>query len=498
MKKLFAAALVAMTLFALGTSALAIAPAQDAPEKNPPVFLSGLTVADAWMSGLTVQNWSGALTEQTYVEGRYIWFIAKISVSAYDETDGARLWTDGDEEAVLTITSKDNCLNFSSAAIANFAKISGMDVISKPIGHNSIGLIDARAESVVFTLGCQGLPDPPVVENGALVFPENLSTLKMDGIYPGGVYGAVEFRETRQKDYYLHFMAIANAATEGVCIATLNVNQADDQTFIRDPGAQEDEDAVYASENWWEWNMLTAESNAMLLPGDRSYIYYFDNTVNNTIYSMMKISGKAVANNLGREGPYNDSGSIYVIMNFEATRCYIGFAVSGGRLQGLVYWNNSYRGAGDPGAFRSALDNEKTWDAANYSPLLRNSNMTEIGSRISITRTSVRALFNYFGIAPTNPGLIDDVTFLAPRTGRAGSSRSARETTAEARYNVSSGDSEFDDLFASKTFASPPPTPAPSPTPAPTLTLTALPMNTGGTPSPTPSPAPSPTSSPTP
>ncbi len=490
MKRIFAAIIAVLTLCALGTGAFALVGASEATAKNPPVFIQELVVSDAWMSGLTQQNWMGALHQQTYVEGSYIWFIAKISVSAYEDTDGARLWTNGDEEAVLTVTSKDNCLNFSSASIAHFARIQGMDVASEQVRPNLDHLIEATASRAVFTFRCQALANPPVIENETLVFPQDLENLRMDGIVPADVFGIEAHSATKQKDYYLHFMAIANAATEGVCSATFRIDNPDALTFLRDQGAQEDENAAYPTENWWEWEYGDTSSDSMLLPGDRSIIYYVDNTLNDKIYAIMKINGKATpaSEALGWKGPYGNTGSIYVIMNQELTQCYIGFAVSGGRLQGTVHWDRNYRANGEPGAFGNALTNRKAWDAASYRPLTTNNNgnsLLEVDSDISINRREMRYIFNFHGIETINPGAIDDAAFLAPSTGLAGASRTARETTAEARYNVSSGDSEFDALFVNPTEGVMQPTPTPSPSAAPDFVLPGSPFGPANTPEPT-------------
>lgn len=469
-------------LFALGTGAFALVAARDSPDKNPPIFISELTVSDAWMSGLTKQNWQKALFEQTYVEGSYIWFIAKISVSACDDTDSGQLWTNGDEEAVLTVTSKDNCLDFTGAGLANFALIQGMDVLSEGVDPNNGGLVEARAERVTFKFGCLAMQYPPTTKSAldkTLNFTEDLANLKMDGIYPEHFFGKDANYATLQKDYYLHFMAIANAATEGVCTATLKVNDTDAHTFLRDPAGQLDENAVYVTENWWE--TVSESSNSQLNPGDRSYIYRFDNTVNGNVYSIMRINGVEAANSVGRDAPFDRTDSIYVVMNESATVCHFGFAVeSSGRIQGLVHWDNDKKDV-YPGAFTSAYTNAKTWDAGYYSHLITNaygSDITAIGEDITINATELRAIFSYFGIARTNPAYVDDATFLAPRTGRAGSSRAAKETTAEARYNVSSGNSDLDALFVTPNTGAAQPEQTPAPTAAPDpLKLEALPMN---------------------
>ncbi len=496
MRKIIAAVFAVMMLFAIGTGTLALVAERDSEPKNPPIFIRSLVVADAWMSGLTRQNWQGALVDQTYVEGTDIWFIAAISVSAYEDTDSGQLWFNGSEEAFLSVTSQNNCLDFSSASLATFAKIKGMDVLSEQLNPVSSRLVEARYDRAVFRFSCQTLPDDPIVEHEALVFPEDLANLKIDGIFPADILGPGVHHATMQKDYYLHFKAVANAATEGVCIATLKVDDTEARRFLRDPDAQHDEEAAYLSANWWSPHDENA--NALLNPGDRSFIYRIDNTVNNKVYSMMKLSGRAVENNSGHEAPFRNTSSIYVIMNEGATECYVGFAVAGTRLQGLVYWDINYRGYRLPGLFSrdggAGGDNRLTQDAANYSPLIENNSgndLTRIGRNIGIDAAELRAIFSYFGIARTNPGAVDDATFLAPGTGRAGASRTARETSAEARYNVSSGNQELDDLFVTENpYLEPPP--SPSPAPSPELTLPRLPLDIAKPPEPTASPSPSP------
>ncbi len=498
MKKLAAAIFAAIILLLSGTGSLALVASGDNTQSNPPVFISNLVVSDAWMSGLTKQNWQGALQEQTYVEGSKIWFIATISVSAYEDTDSGYLWSGGAEEAVLTVSGKENCLNFSSASLAHFAKIRGMDVLSEEVDVNEGYLVEARADRAAFTFSCQTLSDPPIVEDKTLIFQDDLAHLKMDGIFPADMLGKGVHQATKQKDYYLHFMAVANAATEGVCTSTLSVDDTDAMTFLRDPDTEAAND-VYTSENWYSPN--DAGSNAQLHPGNRSYIYRFTNTQNNKTYTVMKISGSEAANNNGWEGPFNNTRSIYVIMDIDSTRCYIGIAVSSsGQIQGLVYWNSSYRGTGMPGAFSGgggAKTNARTWDAANYSPLIENNNgndLTVLGRNIAINATDLRAIFRYFGIARTNPGAVSDETFLAPGIGRSGSSRSVRETTAEARYNVSSGNKELDDLFVTKQQHMAPAL-TPAPTTAPEFKLPG-PLFGAKTPEPTASPEPSASPSP--
>ncbi len=495
MRKFIAAIFAVIFLFTIGAGSFALVAAGDSPDRNPPVFISELYVADAWMSGLTMQNWKSALVDQVYVEGSHIWFIAKISVSAYEDTDSGSLWYDGSEEAILTITSKDNCLDFSSAGVAHFAEIKGMDVQSEMVGPDNGALVEARANKATFKFTCQTLPSSPTVQNQALVFPDDLANLKMDGIFPHDLLYVGSNYATRQKDYYLHFMAIANKATEGVCTATLKVDDAEAMRFLRDPAGQRDRNAAYTSENWWAPN--DAVSAAQLNPGDRSYIYRLSNSVNNKAYSIMKISGQPAASVAGFDGPFNNTTGIYVIMNSDATQCYFGIAVSGTRIQGLVYWDVNQRARGVPGAFSTgggAETNELTWDASYYSPLVENLSgidLTVLGRNILINATELRALFSFFGIARTNPAAIDDVTFLGRGRGRGGSSGAARESSAEARYNVSSDNPVLDDLFVTDRFQQEV-MPWPSPTAAPTLTLPGSPIDIGKTPEPSAEPSPSP------
>ncbi len=91
-------------MLAMGATAFALVADTPSTAKNPPVFISGMTVSDAWMSGLTMQNWQGSLTQQAYAEGNFIWFIARISVSAPGDTEGDHMWTGNSEDnATLTI-----------------------------------------------------------------------------------------------------------------------------------------------------------------------------------------------------------------------------------------------------------------------------------------------------------------------------------------------------------------------------------------------------------
>ncbi len=134
MKKLIAVTIVAIMMFALGATAFALVAETASSAANPPVWISGMTVSDAWMSGLTMQNWNGSLTQQAYAEGNYIWFIARISVSAPGDTDAEHLWTgSGEDHATLTIQGKDNCLNLTSANMATLARIDGMNVTARQI-----------------------------------------------------------------------------------------------------------------------------------------------------------------------------------------------------------------------------------------------------------------------------------------------------------------------------------------------------------------------------
>ena len=468
MKKLIAVTIVAIMMFALGASAFALVAETAASSSNPPVWISGMTVSDAWMSGLTMQNWNGSLTQQAYAEGNYIWFIARISVAAPGDTEAEHLWTGSGEEATLTIQGKDNCLNLTSANMATLAKISGMNVTARQINNQSNNA-PSTANQAKFVF--KSAPANNVV-NGELVFNDNeMANLKLDGIYAkntyaldgvrptveGEIYRVATHAATKQKDYFLHFMAIVNASTEGVCIGTLKVNGQDE--FKRQgqngvgapystPGQVGTNSDYTGYGNWYNWNTngLYNEdtfygaqySETEIKPGDRSIPVILYNTYNKITYAIAEINGKATtaSADLGYRGPYANSGSIYVLMSKDCQTFKVGFAVANNAFQGLVTWNDDFRdgpnGAGKAGDF-DFFNNSKTWDAAYYMSLTSNDtssggiNLVESYHGGSMSTSELEAIFNFFGFAYTNPKAPTDADFLL---------NSKLVTTAEARYNV--------------------------------------------------------------
>ncbi len=368
-------------MFALGASAFALVAESTSSAANPPVWISGMSVSDAWMSGLTMQNWNGALTQQAYAEGNYIWFIAKISVSAPGDTDAEHLWTgNGEDNATLTISGKDNCLNLTSANMATLAKIDGMNVTARQINNVSQNVL-STANSVKFTF--RSAAPVSMDSQGVLQFNANfMSNLWIDGIYAknsyydgvnknaAGVLAPLANQATLQKDYFLHFMAIANAATEGVCVGTLKVNGSDEfkrQGATNDANFDQWQSALYSTPtqigtytdytshgSWYNWNANAANnwtaqynsqySDTTILPGDRSVPVILYNTYNKVTYAIAEINGEATPWSVaqGWRGGYSNGGSIYVLMSADCAKFKVAFHVDGS-FRGLLAWNDDYR-----------------------------------------------------------------------------------------------------------------------------------------------------------
>ncbi len=478
-------------MFALGATAFALVADTPTGSLQPPVWLSGITVSDAWMSGLTMQNWSGSLTQQAYAEGNYIWFIARISVAAPGDTDGEHLWTgNGEDKATLTIQGKDNCLNLSSANMATLARIEGQSVTSRTINNatKNVSATSNQAKYTFTSMPAYGIDD----QTDHLRFnPDNLMNLGLDGIYAADTYTS-RFPDTYntqtgnqwrpgnaatlQKDYYLHFMAICNTATEGVCVGTLRVNGEDQftrqgsemrddwksefsvpystPTQLGDQGTPSD---YMGYNNWYYWQRnggtygynWDAYNEAQydrhtLKPGDRSVPVILYNTYNRITYAIAEINGEAVAStgmNHGWRGPYGNGGSIYVLMSQDCQDFKVGFAVSGGAFQGLVSWNDDFRDGspvldnftgGKAGDF-DFFHNWHTWNAAYYIPLTSNetsggaNNLVASYNGGTMSTGELEAIFNFFGFAYTNPRAPTDADFLL---------NSALTSTQEVRYNV--------------------------------------------------------------
>ncbi len=382
MKKLIAVTIIAIMMFALGATAFALVADTPASAANPPVFISGMTVSDAWMSGLTMQNWNGSLTQQAYAEGNYIWFIARISVSAPGDTQGEHEWTgNGEDTAVLTIQGKDNCLNLTSANMATLARIDGMNVTARQI-NNLAQRVTATSNQAKFTFVSAA---PAGVRERILYFdPNNLADLKLDGIYAkdkwyiengnfndqhvGIPYG---HEATNQKDFYLHFMGIAQAATEGVCIGTLKVNG--EEEFKRQgaiPATEYDRwfSAPYSTPTqigtysdyighgswyWWQrdndnnnWDASYPAqfSDTEIKPGDRSVPVILYNTYNKITYAIAEINGAATpwSTAQGWRGGYSNGGSIYVLMSQDCQDFKVAFHVDT-TFRGLLAWHEDYR-----------------------------------------------------------------------------------------------------------------------------------------------------------
>ncbi len=486
MKKLIAVTIVAIMMLAMGASAFALVAESSAASAQPPVWISGMTVSDAWMSGLTMTNWTGSLTQQAYAEGNYIWFIARISVAAPGDTDAEHLWTGSGETATLTITGKDNCLNLTSANMATLAKINGMSVTARQIQNNNTSIVQATANQAKFTF--KSIAGYDVNSDNVVEFsPDSLQYLGLDGIYAKNTwvadpdatpYTPARNDATMQKDFYLHFMGIANAATEGVCIGTMKVNGSDE--FVRQgdtyvavdniddpartadywygtpystPGQVATGSSYLGYGNWYQWNNVSSNNESTYLagqisstqinPGDRSVPVILYNTYNKITYAIAEINGKAVPSpnmELGWRGPYANAGSIYVLMTKDCADFKVGFSVANGAFQGLVTWNDDFRDGspvlddytgGKAGDF-NFFNNKHTWNAAYYIPLTSNDvsnsvNLVASYNGGTMSTGELEAIFNFFGFAYTNPKAPIDADFLL---------RSSLISTQEARYNV--------------------------------------------------------------
>ncbi len=282
--------------------------------------------------------------------------------------------------------------------------------------------------------------------DGVLQFsPNNLAGLGLDGIYAKGTfydtdnlnYNAAGVpipyanQATIQKDFYLHFMGIANAATEGVCVATLKVNGSEEfkrQGAINNADFDEWSSAPYSTPTqigtysnytgygtWYNWQNNYAGTNwagyydsqfsdTLILPGDRSVPVILYNTYNKITYAIAEINGAATPWSVaqGWRGGYSNGGSIYVLMSENCQDFKVAFHVDT-TFRGLLAWSDDYRkgapvytDAAQLGTLATAdypfswggdadiaartgvagdfdfFNNRRTWDAAYYMPLTSN------------------------------------------------------------------------------------------------------------------------------
>ncbi len=504
MKRLIAVTIIAIMMFAMGATAFALVAETASSAANPPVWVSGISVSDAWMSGLTMQNWNGSLTQQAYAEGNYIWFIARISVSAPEDTDAEHLWTgNGEDHATLTIQGKDNCLNLTSANMATLARIDGMNVSARQINNVSTN-VTATANSAKFTFSSAS---PSGMSDGVLQFStDNLSNLGLDGIYAKNSYYdsttpnynasgvAIPYSNaaTLQKDFYLHFMGIVNAATEGVCVATLKVNGSEE--FVRQGATNNDnydqwygtpystptQIGTYSDYNgystWYNWQANYTGTNwagyynsqfddTVMLPGDRSVPVILYNTYNQITYAIAEINGEATpwSEAQGWRGGYSNGGSIYVLMSQDCQTFRVAFHVDT-TFRGLLTWDEDYRSGapvytnasqlgtlassdypfswsgdadiaartGEAGDF-DFFNNRRTWDAAYYMPLTSN----------DTSASGINLVASYHGGTMATSELEAIFNFFGfaytnptPPTDEDFLLNSKLTSTAEARYNV--------------------------------------------------------------
>ncbi len=264
--------------------------------------------------------------------------------------------------------------------MATLARIDGMNVTARQI-NNAANNVKVSASSAQFTFSSAAASTMDA--NNKLVFSaDNLASLKLDGIYAGSSFFANDNKvggvnapypnvATLQKDFYLHFMAITNASTEGVCIATLKVNGTDE--FVRQGssmspngnygqtpaystatqiasfsdytayGAWYNEKLNYSGNNWASTASGQMDEH-MIKPGDRSVPVILYNTYNKITYAIAEINGAATPWSVaqGFRGGYSNGGSIYVLMSKDCASFKVAFAVDG-TFRGLLDWNKDYR-----------------------------------------------------------------------------------------------------------------------------------------------------------
>ncbi len=267
MKKALVFALVVLTLMSIASSAFALVPASTATAKQSPVYINRLTVTDPYLTSLTVSNWGASMAGNTYAANTQIFFLAEIIVAGQKDTDGPLKW-DGNalKTASLEFTSPNNAVNFSAANMAFFAQVNGFNVNSQSVTKNS----QITSTKAAFELNTDSKND-------------------LQGLYMAPATAAAQ-------TYYLHFAAITNAATEGVCKGTLSAGAGNDS-----------------------------------MKYNRFYPLYDGN--NTLVYNVAKVKN-------AEGGPWGGKGNIYVVAAPDNSGNVISFVVSG-KYEGLAKYRSA-------------------------------------------------------------------------------------------------------------------------------------------------------------